>query len=123
LENLEVTPKLVLSTPAELPLPLRWIAVLYGNIKADLAATSGVHTATDVAKTVLAGASVAMVASVLLKKGVGHVATMNSELKSWMEVHEYESIAQMKGSMSYQSVAQPAAYERANYMKTLQSYR
>jgi dihydroorotate dehydrogenase (fumarate) len=123
LDNLEVVPKLVLSSQSEMQLALRWTAILYGNVKADLAATSGIHTAADVIKMVMAGASVAMITSILLKKGVGHVTTMLTELGRWMETHEYESISQMKGSMSYQSVAQPAAYERANYMKTLQSYK
>lgn len=123
LDSLEVMPKLVLSNQSEMQLALRWVAILYGNIKADLAATSGIHTATDVIKMVMAGASVTMITSILLKKGIGHVGTMLTELKNWMETHEYESVAQMKGSMSYQSVAQPAAYERANYMKTLQSYK
>lgn len=123
LEKLEVIPKLVLSSQAELQLPLRWIAILYGNIKADLAATSGIHTASDVIKMVMAGASVTMITSVLLKKGVTHIKSLLAEMTRWMEDHEYESVMQMRGSMSYQSVAEPAAYERANYMKALQSYR
>lgn len=123
LETMEVEPRLTLSTQAELALPLRWIAVLYGNIKADLAATSGIHEAEDVLRVIMAGASVAMIASTLLKHGVGHVENILSGVKRWMEQHEYNSIAQMRGSMSYQAIAEPAAYERANYMKTLQSYR
>jgi dihydroorotate dehydrogenase (fumarate) len=123
LETMEVEPKLTLSTQAELALPLRWIAVLYGNIKADLAATSGIHESEDVLRVIMAGASVAMIASTLLKHGVGHVENILSGMKRWMEQHEYDSITQMRGSMSYQAIAEPAAYERANYMKTLQSYR
>ncbi len=123
LESLEVVSKLILSSPAELPLPLRWIAVLYGNVKCDLAATTGIHSASEVLKVIMAGANVAMLTSVLLRKGIGQMKSIISELEAWMDAHEYESIAQMRGSMSYQSVAQPAAYERANYMKTLQSYK
>ena len=123
LEKLEVAPRLLLSSQAEMHLPLRWIAILSGQVKADLAATSGIHAATDVVKMILAGASVAMITSVLLKRGVDHIGAMLSEFQQWMEVHEYSSVTQMKGSMSCKSVAEPAAYERANYMKTLQSYR
>jgi dihydroorotate dehydrogenase (fumarate) len=122
LEALEVQPRLNLSTPWEMRLPLRWISVLYGNVKASLAATSGVHSAADVLKLILAGADVTMLASALLEKGPKHISQMLAEIKDWMVQHEYNSIAQMKGSMSYKSVAQPAAYERANYMKTLQSF-
>lgn len=122
LEDLKVVSKLRLSTPAELQVPLRWIAVLYGNVKADLAASSGIHSADDAIKAVMAGASVTQLASVLLTNGVEFIGTILEEMQHWMAVKEYESISQMKGSMSYQSVAEPAAYERANYMKTLQSY-
>ena len=123
LETLEVTPTLELSSGYERRLPLRWIAVLSGHLKADLAATGGVRDGLDVLKMIMAGASVAMVTSVLLERGVGCIANMLGEMKRWMEEREYESIAQMKGSMSVRSVAEPAAYERANYMKALQSYR
>lgn len=122
LDDLEVVPKLKLSTRAELQLPLRWIAVLYGHLKADMAASSGVHTAEDVLKLVMAGASVTQIASTLLINGVDHVSQMLSEMTHWMEEREYDSIAQMRGSMSYQAIAEPSAYERANYMKTLHSW-
>jgi len=122
LEELEVVPNLELSTSHELRLPLRWIALLYGRIQADFALTSGVHTAQDVLKAVMAGASVAMMTSTLLENGVGRLMHILTDLQEWMEEHEYESIAQMKGSMSQRAVAEPAAFERANYMKALNSF-
>jgi dihydroorotate dehydrogenase (fumarate) len=123
LEALEVIPNLVLSNSDELRLPLRWIAILYGRTRADFALTSGVHTAQDVLKAVMAGASVAMTTSALLQKGIGTVGEILTDLQAWMEAHEYVSIAQMKGSMSQGAVAEPAAFERANYMKVLGSYK
>jgi dihydroorotate dehydrogenase (fumarate) len=122
LETLEVVPNLVLSNSHELRLPLRWIAILYGRVKTDFALTSGVHTAEDLLKSLMAGASVAMVASELLKNGVGCVPQILAELQTWIEEHEYESVRQMKGSMSQQAVADPGMFERANYMKVLSSY-
>jgi dihydroorotate dehydrogenase (fumarate) len=122
LEELDVVPNLVLSNSNELRLPLRWIAILYGRVQADLALTSGVHTATDMLKAVMAGASVTMVASELLQNGITRIPAMLTDLHAWMVEHEYESITQMKGSMSQQAVAEPAAFERANYMKVLSSY-
>ncbi|HHJ52505.1 MAG TPA: dihydroorotate dehydrogenase-like protein [Caldithrix abyssi] len=121
LEQLEVVPDLQLSHSYELRLPLRWLAILYGHVKADLAATTGIHTAEDVLKVVMAGADVAMMASALLQNGPAHLKKVLNDLTQWMEDHEYESIEQMKGSMSMKAVAEPAAYLRANYMKTLQS--
>lgn len=123
LDALEVTPTLVLSTNAELPLPLRWIAVLYGRIQADIAATSGVHEPHDALKALMVGASVVQVASCLLKAGPGHLKNLVHGVSRWLEAHEYESVAQMRGSMSYRKVAEPAAFERANYMKILQSWK
>lgn len=122
LEQLQVVPNLVLSTPHEMRLPLRWIAILYGKLRASLAATTGVATGQDVLKMLMVGADVTQVCSVLLGKGVGELGVMLSELKTWMEEHEYESVQQMKGSMSQKAVEDPAAFERANYMKTLNSY-
>lgn len=122
LEELEVVPNLVLSTSNELRLPLRWIAILYGRIQIDFALTSGVHTATDMLKAIMAGASVNMLASELLHNGVGRVPAILADLQTWMVEHEYSSVEQMKGSMSQQSVADPASFERANYMKVLSSY-
>ncbi|MGZ6346754.1 MAG: dihydroorotate dehydrogenase-like protein [Anaerolineales bacterium] len=123
LEELTVVPNLILSTSSELRLPLRWIAILYGQIKADLALTTGIHTAEDVVKTTMAGASVAMTASLLLSQGIKRIPVILADLEKWMTLHEYESIQQMKGSLSQKSVAEPAAFERANYMKVLNSYK
>jgi dihydroorotate dehydrogenase (fumarate) len=122
LENLEVVPNLILSTPHELLLRLNWVAVLYGKIQADLAITGGVHTGLDVLKSMMAGARVAMMTSALLRNGIGHLATVRTELLKWMEEHEYESIHQMQGSMSQRAVADPSAFQRANYVKVLSSY-
>ena len=122
LEALEVVPNLILSNQYELLLRLHWIAVLYGNIKPDMALTGGVHTATDVVKAMMAGAKVAMMTSALLKKGISYLDTMLTELLIWLGDHEYDSIRQMQGSMSRNAVPQPQAFERANYMKVLSSY-
>lgn len=121
IESLEVVHDLEFSTSYEMRLPLRWLAILYGHINTSLAATTGIHTADDVLKAVMAGADVTMIASVLFQKGIKHIARILNDIKYWMEAHEYESIEQMKGSMSMKSLAEPAAYMRANYMKTLQS--
>ncbi len=123
LEELEVKADLELSTPYELRLPLRWIAILRPFIKASLAATSGIHDAHGVLKAVMTGADVTMMASELIRNGIGRIDAILKDLVAWMEEHEYESIEQMKGSLSYKTVAEPAAYERANYMKVLQSVR
>lgn len=123
LENLEVAPRLVLSNSDELRLPLRWVAILYGRVNADLAITSGIHTSLDVIKGLMAGARVTMMASELLQKGIGRVGQVLDELVVWLNEHEYESVMQMIGSMSQKHCAEPAAFERANYMKMLQSYR
>ena len=122
LERLEVVPNLTLSSPAELRLRLRWVAILYGRVRTDLAVTGGVHRAVDVLKAMMAGASVAMMASALLAHGVEHVRGMTTDLVRWMEEHEYASIRQMRGSMSQRNVAEPAAFERANYLKVLRSF-
>ena len=122
LESLEVVPNLILSNSHELLLRLHWIAVIYGNITADLALTGGVHSATDVVKAMMAGAKVAMMTSALLKRGVTYLDTICTELLIWMGEHEYDSIRQMQGSMSRNAVPQPGAFERANYMKVLSSY-
>ena len=122
LESLEVIPNLILSTPHELLLRLTWVAVLYGHIRADMAATGGVHTGMDVLKSMMAGARVAMMTSALFKNGIGHLATVQRQITSWMESHEYESIRQMQGSMSQGAVKDPSAFQRANYVKVLSSY-
>jgi dihydroorotate dehydrogenase (fumarate) len=123
LEKLEVWPHVDLSSSLEIKLPLRWIAILYGRVECSLAATGGIHTAEDVIKVVMAGADVAMICSALYQQGLTHVATMVRGMERWMQEREYVSVEQMKGSMSQKSCAEPAAYERANYMKTIQSFR
>lgn len=123
LEKLEVTPHLVLSNSSELRLPLRWVAILYGRVSADFAITTGVHTAEDVVKGLMAGAKVTMMASELLQNGVKRIPQVLNDLVNWMREHEYESVVQMIGAMSQKHCAEPAAFERANYMKVLHSYR
>lgn len=122
LEALEMVPNLILSTSHELLLRLHWIAILYGTVHCDLALTGGIHNAGDVVKAMMAGAKVAMMTSALLKRGVGYLDTLTTELLLWMADHEYDSIRQMQGSMSGNAVPQPAAFERTNYMKVLSSY-
>lgn len=123
LEQLEVVPQVNLSTSGEGRLPLRWIAILHGTIKASMAATTGVHTHIDALKMLMAGADVAMLCSALLHHGPQHLGTVLADLERWMEEKEYHSVAQLKGSMSQRSVAEPAAFERANYMKALNSWK
>jgi dihydroorotate dehydrogenase (fumarate) len=123
IQGLEVVPSLTLSKSRELRLPLRWVAILYGRVPADLAITSGVHNHIDVLKSLMAGAKVTMMASALLRKGPGRITKILTRMGQWMAEHEYESVTQMQGSMSQQSVAEPAVFERANYMKFLQSWR
>jgi dihydroorotate dehydrogenase (fumarate) len=123
LETLEVVPRLVLSNSNDLRLPLRWVAILYGSLTADLAITSGIHCSQDVIKSLMAGARVTMMASELLQNGVRRVGQVLNELVTWMNQHEYESVMQMIGAMSQKHCAEPAAFERANYMKVLDSFR
>jgi dihydroorotate dehydrogenase (fumarate) len=122
LETMEVTPHLVLSTSEELRLPLRWIAILYREVPASLAASTGVHTAADALKAIMAGADVAMMTSALLRHGPDHVQTVEEELRAVMAEHEHDSVAQLRGSMSRSAMADPAGFERANYMRTLMSW-
>ncbi|MGD8625146.1 MAG: dihydroorotate dehydrogenase-like protein [Anaerolineae bacterium] len=121
IENLDVTPNLILSRSAEMRLPLRWVAILYGHIDASMALTTGIHTPEDAVKALMAGADVANVCSVLLKEGIQKIETLRAGLQVWMDEHEYESVEQMKGSLSQKSIAEPTAFERANYMKMLLS--
>lgn len=123
LDELEIVHSLDLSTSADLRLPLRWIAILHGKIKTDFALTSGIHTYRDVLKAMMAGANVAMTASKLLHDGEQAIGQILSDLEAWMKEREYESIQQMQGSMSQKSVKEPATFERANYMKVLDSFR
>jgi dihydroorotate dehydrogenase (fumarate) len=123
LEELDVEPNVVLSTSDALRLPLRWIAILHGTVKTSLAGTSGIHTAEDVLKMVMAGADVTMMCSALLKHGPSRITAVLEDLNKWMVEHEYLSIEQMKGSMSQASVADPSAFERAQYMKALNRFK
>lgn len=122
IENLEVVPHLLLSTSAELRLPLRWIAILHGRVSADLALTTGIHTVEDVLKGLMAGASVTMMASELLRNGLGRIGEILDDLERWLTEYEYESISQLQGSLSQINCAEPAAFERANYMRILSSF-
>ncbi|MCJ7726369.1 MAG: dihydroorotate dehydrogenase-like protein, partial [Acidimicrobiia bacterium] len=122
LEDLEVVPNVVLSNSVEMRLPLRWIAILKGRVEASLAATTGVHTGEDVLKLLLAGADVTMMCSALLRHGPELIRTVEAGVREWLESHEYESVEQMKGSMSQASAPDPAAFERSNYMESLISY-
>jgi dihydroorotate dehydrogenase (fumarate) len=122
MDNLEIVPNLRLSSSDELRLPLRWIAILYGRVETDLALTTGVHTVTNVVKGLAAGAQVTMMASELLKNGIGRLRVLQAGLEAWLTEREYESVAQLQGSLSQINCAEPAAFERANYMKVLSSY-
>lgn len=122
IESLEVVPRLHLSDSSELLLRLHWVAILYGQVKADLAITGGVHTAEDVLKSMMAGAKVAMMTSAILKQGIGHIASVQKDMLAWMQAHEYDSVRQMQGSMSQKSVKDPNAFLRANYLRVLNSY-
>jgi dihydroorotate dehydrogenase (fumarate) len=122
LEALEVIPNLVLSHSSEMRLPLRWVAILHGKLKVDLGLTGGVHTASDLIKAVMAGAGAVLVASELLQHGPQRISEILAEVEAWMDEHEYVSINQMQGSMSQLSIGDPAAFERANYMRVLSSY-
>jgi len=123
LENLEVKPEVLLSTSNDLRLPLRWIAILYGNVQADLAGTSGVHTAMDALKLIASGAGVAQMCATLLKNGIGQLTTILNEMNTWLEAKEYASLDELRGSFSQQKVAEPAAYERANYVKAISDFK
>ena len=119
LEELELRPNILLSTPHALRLPLTWIGILYGHIKASLAATSGVHRAEDVIKLLLVGADVTMLCSALLRNGINHLRHLERGLREWMEDHEYQSVRQMQGSMSQLRCPDPGAFERAQYMRAV----
>ncbi len=123
LEELNVKPDVGLSDSYANRLSMRWIGILYGKLKASLAATSGIHTAEDVLKLTMVGADVTMMCSALLMHGKEHIGKVLKDVERWMKEHEYESIEQMKGSLSHKSIAEPSAYERANYMKALNRYK
>lgn len=119
LDSLDVTPNLLLSTPMAMRLPLRWIAILHGRLSASLAATSGIHRSSDALKMLMAGADVTMLCSVLLRRGIDHIRTLETEITEWLEKNEYESVEQLKGSLSQKNCPDPSAFERAQYMRAL----
>ncbi len=119
LDNLVLRPNVLLSTPQDLRLPLTWIGILYGRIKASLAATSGIHYAEDVVKMLMVGANVTQMCSVLLREGPEHIRYVEQQLEQWMADHEYESVKQMQGSMSQLRCADPSSFERAQYMRAV----
>jgi dihydroorotate dehydrogenase (fumarate) len=123
LDELEVVPNVLLSNPQSMRLPLRWIAILYGKIKADLAATSGIYSAQDVIKMTMVGAKATQIFAALHEYGIEHITKILNDMEQWMTEHEYDSLDMMRGSMSHQAVANPAAFERANYMKALNSFK
>ena len=122
LESLEVKPNILLSTPMAMRLPLRWIALLHGRVNASLAATSGIHRASDVLKMLMAGADVTMLCSTLIRHGIPQIALIERDLKAWLDEHDYESVKQLQGSMSQKNCADPTAFERAQYMRAISSY-
>ncbi|MEM9090663.1 MAG: dihydroorotate dehydrogenase-like protein, partial [Cyanobacteria bacterium P01_F01_bin.53] len=123
LETLEVDPHVLLSTPQDLRLPLRWTAILYNMLPLDLAASGGIHSAPDAIKLLIAGASVTMMVSALLRHGIDHIATVEKDLRSWLAAHDYESIEQLQGRMSQTKCPDPTAFERAQYLKSIQTYQ
>jgi dihydroorotate dehydrogenase (fumarate) len=122
LESLEVKPNILLSTPMAMRVPLRWIALLYGRLGASLAATSGVHRASDVLKMLMAGADVTMLCSALIRHGSRQIGVIERDLTAWMEEHEYDSVTQLKGSLSQKNCPEPSAFERAQYMKAISQF-
>ena len=119
LEKMEVAPNLTLSTPADMRLPLRWIGILFGQIRANLAATSGIFQANDVIKMVMAGADVTMLCSALMRHGIQHIQRIEMEMAVWLEQHSYNSLSAIKGVMSQKNCADPSAFERAQYVHAL----
>jgi len=122
LETLEVTPNILFSTPMAMRLPLRWVAILHGRVRASLAATSGIHRATDVLKMLMAGADVTCLCSVLMRHGIKQIAVIEKEMAMWLEQHEYESVQQLKGSLSQKNCDDPSAFERAQYMRAISTF-
>lgn len=122
LEKMEVASNLMLSSPMDMRLPLRWIGILFGKIRANLAATSGIHQPTDVIKMVMAGADVTMLCSVLMRRGIEHIQQIEKEIVAWLEQHKYESLSQIKGIMSQKNCPDPSAFERAQYIRALSTY-
>ena len=123
LEKKEVTPNIGLSSSMDMRLPLRWIGILFGNVSASLAATSGIHLPADVIKMVMAGADVTMLCSVLMRRGIEHIEQIEKEIVAWLEQHKYESLTQIKGIMSQQNCSDPSVFERAQYLRALSTYK
>ena len=122
LESLEVKPNILLSTPMAMRLPLRWIALLHGKVKASLAATSGIHRASDALKMLMVGADATMLCYTVIRHGIPQIAMIEREMINWLEEHEYESVSQLKGSLSQKNCPEPAAFERAQYMKAITNF-
>ena len=122
IEKKEVTPRLMLSTETDMRLPLRWIAILFGKLRANLAATGGIHQAGDVIKMVMAGADVTMLCSVLLRHGIGRLGALEKEIAAWLEQHGYGSLSEIRGIMSQRNCPDPSAFERAQYVHALSTY-
>ncbi len=122
LETLEVKPNILLSTPMAMRVPLRWIALLYGKLNTSLAATSGIHRASDVLKMLMVGADVTMLCSTIIRHGIPQIAMIERDMIDWLEEHEYESVSQLKGSLSQKNCPEPAAFERAQYMKAITGF-
>jgi dihydroorotate dehydrogenase (fumarate) len=122
LDKMEVAPNLTLSTPADMRLPLHWIGILYGKIRANLAATSGIYQAQDVIKLVMSGADVAMLCSALMRHGITHIQRIEMDLTDWLAQHHHKSLRELKGIMSQQNCPDPSAFERAQYVRGLSSY-
>ena len=123
LEELEIQANIHLSTQQDMRLPLRWIAILYGRIKADLAATSGIHCAVDVLKMLMVGADVTMLCSVLFTRGIGIIREIETDMANWLSEHDYQSLRQLQGSMSQKYCSDPTSFERAQYMRAVISYK
>ena len=122
LKKMEIAPNLTLSTPADMRLPLHWIGILYGKIRANLAATSGIYQAHDVIKLVMAGADVTMLCSALMRQGIQHIQRIEMDLAAWLEQHNYNCLSEFKGIMSQKNCPDPSAFERAQYVRGLSSY-
>jgi dihydroorotate dehydrogenase (fumarate) len=122
LEKMEVAPNLTLSTPTDMRLPLHWIGILYGKIRTNLAATSGIYQAQDVIKLVMAGADVTMLCSALMRYGITHIQRIEMDLVDWLEQHHHKSLRELRGIMSQQNCSDPSAFERAQYVRGLSSY-
>jgi dihydroorotate dehydrogenase (fumarate) len=122
LEKMEVAPNLTLSTPADMRLPLHWIGILFGKIRANLAATSGIYQANDVIKMVMAGADVTMLCSALMRHGIQHIQRIEMDVVAWLEQHKYKSLSEIKGIMSQKNCPDPSAFERAQYVRGLSTY-